>query len=100
MACTDGGPSYEQIQTRRRISAALCAVLTVLEENGGLDSVFNLADWEEAGFPEEWLRGWWADHKAQDERRRKREALDRARKAKADRARAKLTPEEREALGV
>lgn len=97
--------------------AMLCAVLTILEseyvgENfTKLDRMFERIDWKEAGVSKGDLTKWWRTHKKQDEVRRERER--KAEEAKREEARklaekerlmgeglAKLTDEEREALGL
>lgn len=52
----------------------------------------------EVGFTWQVVEAWYADHKARDEARKAVEAAERARKREA--VLAKLTPEERDLLGV
>lgn len=48
----------------------------------------------------EWAESWWQDHKKHDAHRMQEEAQARKEAAIRQRALAKLTPEEREELGV
>lgn len=85
--------------------AMLCGVFTLLEngfESHGitfyLQAVLEKVDWTEAGVSITQAKAWWADHKEQDEARKRKEAVILAAKRAA--ALAKLTPAERELLGV
>ncbi len=100
MPCRDGGPSPEQVREERDIPKVLCALLTRLEASASLDRVLAECDWVEAGVEVEWVRAWWAKHKIEDALRRKYEAARREEQRVAAEARAKLTPEERRALGI
>jgi hypothetical protein len=76
-----------------RREAALCAVLSYLDEAGDLDNVIEGIDWDEASACAngEWLLGWFEKHTKTDTTRR--EATKAA-------ALAKLTTAERKALGL
>ena len=109
MPCFDGRTAspdyYDQLQTEKKriqwFEAALCATLTALNSN------YDALDFTEAGVQRKDLVKWHEAHKAKDAIRREREAQarkekeEKAAKAKAKKALlAKLTPEERELLGV
>jgi hypothetical protein len=90
--------------------AMLCGVLSsiyyldgYIQTNMILKDYFSnsVREWfneTESGVTWERLQSWWADHKAQDEARKQAEAADREQKRAA--VLAKLTPAERELLGV
>lgn len=102
MPCTVD-TSYEDGLERRRMRAALCAILTCMEKHGDAAYLTNFlkdVDWNEAGITREWLVGWWAEHRRADEARRERERAEADRVATAKAAVAKLTAEERRALGL
>jgi hypothetical protein len=73
--------------------AALCGVLTVIENTNQLDKLLGKIDWKEAGVSRAKVEKWWAAHTAADKKRRQKEALKTA-------ALGKLTPAERKALGL
>ena len=100
MPCTDGGPSAEQVFEARAMPAVLCAVFTELDRTGELAALLSMCDWTEAGVTGEWVRLWWENHKAQDARRRDYERQVAARARLRAEAIGRLTPEERDALGV
>lgn len=102
MPCTyeDFGQSArEATAENNRIKAALCGVLSTMtiEEQ---DEVFRQIDYVEAGITKKWLKKWWYNHQAEDEIRREKELEklqnDRTKAA----ALAKLTDEEKYALGL
>lgn len=99
MPCTvqeyGSGPSREDLEIR----ASWCAILTVLENSGMLESVLTACDWKEAGVTKAEVLKWWAEHKEQDRKRRAWERADRKKREVKKQALAKLTPEERKALG-
>lgn len=76
-----------------RREAALCALMTSMDDLDLLDDVLENVDWSEAAAcaGEAWLTGWFEKHVGKDTARR--EAVKRA-------ALAKLTPAERKALGL
>ncbi len=83
--------------------AALCGVFTAVETGavaGGLDSLLDAVDWKEAGVQRREVKTWWRGHKAEDERRRQREAAEKRKAELKTSALNKLTAEERTALGL
>lgn len=101
MPCHDGDvPDYlrprityelNTMRARRdKFEAALCATMKVLEAEG----LIHLPDWQEAGVSRREIEAWWLTHKKQDRLRK----LQKQETRKA--ALAKLTPKEREALGL
>jgi hypothetical protein len=102
MPCTDGGvpygPTREEVLDSKA-PAMLCGLIGALEKSDFLDALDRI-DWKEAGVSRAEFNAWWKQHREQDEDRRVREA-EKAIKEKAKKeALAKLTPEERKALGV
>lgn len=118
MPCNDYGGAhvvdrtdYSQIKF---LSAVLCAVFTFLDSKkspiglvegpGNPEGLLDHLDWKEAGVTREQVERWWRRHKKEDRARRKREKQEREERRKArearDRALAKLSPEDRQALGV
>ena len=116
MPCNDGGYSahyedYRKAQKERDwFESALCATMTALEDlmkQNGCAHAYDILDYKEAGIRRGDLIIWHEAHKIKDAKRREREAqerqeaIEKAKKAKAKKALlAKLTPEERELLGV
>lgn len=91
----------EELKRNNWLEAALCASLTALNSN------YDALDYKEAGIKRADLIKWHDAHKIKDAERRAREAEERkaraekAAKTKAKKALlAKLSPEERELLGV
>jgi len=84
------------------VPAALCALLSALERRFGpkLDLLEQEVDWQEAGITPQWLRAWWEKHKAEDAERLAREDRQEERAAARRAAMAKLSPDERAALGI
>ena len=93
------------------LEAMLCGVLSMLsnsplslDDNKGrpqmasLEHLLNRVDWNEVGTTQGNLMAWWADHKEADKRRKEAEQILLGVKRRT--ALAKLTPEERELLGV
>ena len=91
---------------KKRISfaeSALCAALTTIETiltkqgsgDFGYRDAYDAIDYKEAGITEKELREWHKNHKKLDKMHRE----DEQRKLKAS-ALAKLTPEEKKALGL
>lgn len=102
-------PLEEEIARLRgelgRRESILCAVLTVLDdgfESHGvtfyLPAVLDRVDWQEAGVTRRETEEWWQDHLEQDAARREREAV--IREIKRRTILERLTPEEREILGL
>ncbi len=81
-------------------TSRLCAVFSVLESMGQLDSVLNQADWKEAGVSKESTRAWWTRHKEEDRQRRQVEAAEAARKKARRAVLSKLSPAEKKILGI
>lgn len=106
MPCTNDDYSTNDERTyyhNGKMSARLCAVFSVLEKAGKLDSVLAKIDWREAGVSRKSTETWWKTHKQLDAERRKREKERRAEKAQANKiAETKrvsdLTPDERRLL--
>jgi hypothetical protein len=65
-------------------AARLCGILTTLEAEGKLNSILKRVDWKEAGTSLQDLESWWAEHKAIDAKRRKKEAAEALRRKKAE----------------
>ena len=83
MPCADDPLDNEEyvelFDEHQRLKAVMCAVLTQLETDrppGEFESFLKDINWKEAGVTESWLKEWWTEHKAQDDRRR-REAAER-----------------------
>jgi hypothetical protein len=76
----------------------LCAVMLSLERWGYTQYVIARIDQQEAGVSMNAIETWWHEHKIQDAERRVREAqaMEAQRKEIIDR----LTPEERQILGI
>lgn len=119
MPCYDAGPIDRQPErfhglTGHELEAALCALMTVLEDCSTGDraplsanhiaDALDRVDWKEAGITRKQLTDWWKSHKAADKVRRDREQLQREdaeRKAMLRKSGLeKLTPAERLALGI
>src|SRR5690242_13382594 len=112
MPCRDDPADYrtrndynEQVlrQVRRDFEAALCAVFRVLDTNDypmSLGELLGYVDWQEAGVSRAWVEGWWASHKEQDRLRKLQEAARQRKEEARQSALAKLTPEEKQALGL
>lgn len=97
----DARISRERLDEFKQIEAALCGITRVLDrDTDALAVILDRVDWKEAGVKRHQFEQWWASHKAADELRRIREeeAREQARRIKA--AKAKLSPEERELLGI
>lgn len=72
-------------QNAADLTAALCATMTFIEAQGLRSAFLSNTDWTEVGLPKKSFMAIWEAHKQEDMKRR---ALE------------KLTPEEREALGL
>lgn len=91
MPCTyDDGGAYEREQ-RQKLTQMLCYVCTQYEQGVRWDIALNGNDV---------LAAWWVAHKQADERRAAQEAADREAEEYRRRGLAKLTPNERAALGL
>lgn len=109
MPCSDGGwddevrVSRDEVREHNMLEAAMCGILTVLENNGGgsnLEGILQAVDWKEAGVKRKQLETWWRKHKKQDEERRAREAAHLRKEELKTAAISKLSMEERAALGL
>lgn len=119
MPCRDGGPMIDYDEERRNVQkanrlanleATLCGVLTVLRDaehvkdlfgdDDNVGAVLDNVDWKEAGVTRKWAEDWWIKHQEEDIARRKKEAAERDAQAARRRALAKLTKEDRAALGL
>lgn len=105
----DAPAVYDEISRERkahnRTKAMLCAIMqTVASQNFELKTFLNQVDWRAAGVKRKDLEAWWSEHKAADERRRAQEHKERRVKEEKENARkkalAKLTAEDRKALGI
>lgn len=89
MPCSDGGPSYDDLQRQARdrdtVTRLACDRCKWLEKTGEVP---------------EWAREWWESHKAEDRRRIQEDAQARREEQIRKRALSKLTKEEREELGL
>ena len=105
MPCRDYYDDHPEAPYKEELSVvapALCAVFRALAKEKGLlmEGLLNQIDWKEAGVSKKQVLDWWKNHEEQDRlnlERKEREAA--AKKLKKD-ALAKLTPEERKALGI
>ena len=109
-------PLHAKIDIQRgqisHLEAMLCGVLSSLitmqgygytvMSDGGSKGVYDATqDWfneDESGVTWSYLEEWWADHQAEDARRKAAEQA--ALEARKQAALSKLTPEERELLGI
>jgi hypothetical protein len=92
------------------LEAALCMTLSAFEEvlatvRKDYDDCVNVdplvwTDFKEAGVSEEKIRAWWREHKKRDTERRVREAEKRRKADLKASALAKLSEEEKAALGI
>lgn len=82
------------------VRAIACGVFRVLRRQGTVDGVLAAFDYREAGVAPKELEKWLVEHEEADEERRKRESRERNHQRKKRAALAKLTPEERELLGL
>lgn len=103
---TEDEKAYHRREAARRRkdehipAAALCGILHALESDGKLEEILRTIDYKEAGVARRDLEAWYLNHKREDAKRRAREKAEANRKALVKSARAKLTPEERKALGL
>lgn len=96
-----------QHRERKFVTAALCAVLTRLQEEvipspgsnlTKLDMVLNSIDYGEAGFTRKEIEAWWLHQRAEDHLRRERAMKERVDEDLRRGALAKLSPAERKLL--
>ena len=80
--------------------AVLCGILSEIEFHDELDYFLGAVDWDEVGVSRKMVEAWWTAHKKEDERRRAKEAAEKAKEEKRKAALAKLTDEDRKALGL
>lgn len=71
-----------------------------MEADGELNLWLGDVDWAEVGVSRKMVEAWWEAHKKEDERRRVREAKEKEKEQKRKAALAKLTAEDRKALGL
>lgn len=94
MPC-EGGYTSEQLlameNEKRKIAREnqlrtqiACAALGYLEANGHMMELEQTIEPDENGFTVKEMRAWWNNHKKEDERRRKREAKEAEKRAKAE----------------
>jgi hypothetical protein len=107
MPCLDGGWSDEvrvnrdDVAEHKMLEASMCGILTVLEkQHGDIDELLAQVDWKEAGVKRKTVETWWKAHKKKDEERRVREEATRRKEELKASALAKLTPEEKMAIGI
>lgn len=101
MPCNDrdyAAERREELQETANANAALCAIASALEARSTLSDVLDIVDWKQAGVTRGAFENWWDDHKIRDAEMKRREATELRRAQLADRARAKLTPDELRAL--
>lgn len=99
MPC-QGGCQSEAETNYGSVKRYLCALLTAAEKTGNLNQLLKAVCWEEAGVTKAELWAWWEAHKREDAARRVQESADRKRERVAQDAYNKLTPAQRDALGV
>lgn len=80
--------------------AVLCGILSEIEFSDELDHFLGAVDWKEVGVSRKMVEAWWEAHKKEDERRRAKEAKEREKEERRKAALAKLTAEDRKALGL
>lgn len=92
MPCRDGGPYevYENPDTRRRLDTSTMIAC----------EAFQIMSAEQIASLPKICQKWWKDHQEADRVRKERENDERNRQLRRSRALAKLTPEERRALGL
>ncbi len=97
MPCSDGGwpgdAIVEHSQRADRLARMLCGVMTTLK-------AYHPVIVRELCAEDKELADWWKQHQEFDRRRIERENADKAKKQAKNAALAKLTPEERKALGL
>lgn len=90
------GEDYEARRKVEKLEAMLCALIRMT----GLEAALEGADWQNAGVGGQELRAWWQEHQQKDAARKERERLAAEAEARREEALAKLTEEERVALGL
>ena len=103
MPCMDGGPSPREVaRTAQRevkwFEALVCGIFTHM--NGTISDLLDNLDYEEMGITRRDVEAWWAEHKRKDEERRRMEEAQRVVAERRASAMAKLTEEEKQALGI
>lgn len=96
MPCRDGGPiDYvrDSPETIRRLNLATRVACEALQKLDDVSPSVSAALSKTA-------RDWWRKHQEEDRRRQEAELARQRRETLRTRARAKLTPEERKALGI
>ena len=76
MPCYSGSDESivdELTQENKKLSAMLCAILSVLEGIGDLEFVLKVINPKESGINPSELEKWWENHKKLDEQRKKEE---------------------------
>ncbi len=104
MPCSDQPTYYERTAIAQRelnkVNAMLCGVLTSAENLGILGTVLQNVNETECGVTIASIRSWFNRHKKEDARRKAREEATRKQEEVKREALAKLSPEERKALGL
>ena len=94
----------EEQEKAANLEATLCGVLSALRDKpiGNLNdyTMLDIVNWAEAGVNKRWAEDWWVKHQAEDKARLAKEAAKRDAEAKRARALAKLSKEDRKALGL
>jgi len=101
------GTQARQGMTINDFEAALCGLFTAIEKwgndttpEGRLKMMLNKIDWKETGVKRKSVEKWWKEHKAEDAARHKREDAEKRKAELKTSALSKLSPDEREALGI
>lgn len=101
MPCYDGRENTHTVYVEsRNQTKRLCAVFSVLQQDGTLETTLDKVNWTEAGVSRRSTEAWWVRHQEEDLVRRRREAAERDRAARRKAVLNKLSPEERTILGV
>jgi hypothetical protein len=107
LSCEGMGDAYREDPVARRDIEKLRTQLGVLEtvlctavRAVGIDELIAKGDWSEAGIKADSVRDWWDQHEKADAARRKEEARVAELNRRRAEALAKLSPDEREALGI
>lgn len=105
MPCRD---QYDPVPTKTKrhgltiedFEAVLCGMFTEMEADGELGLWLGDIDWAEVGVSRKMVEAWWEAHKKEDEFRRAKELAERVKEERRKAALAKLTDEDRKALGL